>query len=87
MSRQFLFGLAALGSAASWALGTVLWRKIGEDISAYSMNLGKGVIGCLYLALVFLVIGLEPISIRDFFFLGISGLLGITLGDTFFFSR
>jgi drug/metabolite transporter (DMT)-like permease len=80
-----VFGLVALASAASWALGTVLWRKIGEEISPYSMNLGKGVIGCLYLALVFLVIGIEPISMQDFLILGASGILGITLGDTFFF--
>ncbi len=49
------------------------------------MNLGKGVIGSLYLAVVFLVIGIEPISMQDFLFLGLSGILGITLGDTFFF--
>ncbi len=49
------------------------------------MNLGKGVIGCLYLALVFLVTGIEPVSVQDFLLLGVSGILGITLGDTFFF--
>lgn len=85
LAHQLFFGIVALISAASWALGTVLWRKIGEEISPFSMNLGKGVIGCLYLALVFLVIGIEPISIQDFLFLGVSGILGITLGDTFFF--
>lgn len=85
MAHQIFFGIVALASAASWALGTVLWRKIGENISPYSMNLGKGVIGCLYLLLVFSVIGIEPISMQDFLFLGVSGILGITLGDTFFF--
>ena len=85
MDRHFVYGLVALASAASWALGTVLWRKIGEEISPFSMNLGKGVIGSLYLAATFLVIRLEPMSMNDFVYLGISGLLGITLGDTFFF--
>jgi len=75
----------ALASAASWALGTVLWRKIGEEISPFSMNLGKGVIGSLYLAAAFVVIRVEPMSLHDFLYLGMSGLLGITLGDTFFF--
>lgn len=85
MGHQLIFGIFALISAASWAFGTVLWRKVGEEISPFSMNLSKGIIGSLYLAVVFLVIGIEPISMRDFLFLGISGLLGIALGDTFFF--
>lgn len=85
MGHQIFFGIVALTSAASWAFGTVLWRKIGEEISPVSMNFSKGIIGSFYLALVFLIIGIEPISMRDFLFLGISGLLGITLGDTFFF--
>lgn len=85
MDHRFVFGLVALASAASWALCTVLWRKIGEEISPFSMNLSKGIIGSVYLAAAFLVIPLAPMSVHDFFYLGISGLLGITLGDTFFF--
>ena len=85
LGHHIIFGIAALASAASWAFCAVLWRKLGEDISPLSMNLSKGIIGSLYLSVVLLVIGIEPVSTRDFFFLGISGLLGITLGDTFFF--
>jgi hypothetical protein len=29
--RHLVFGLVALASSASWALGTVLWRKIGRS--------------------------------------------------------
>lgn len=85
MHYQSLFGIAALASAASWALGSVLWRKIGDEISPYSMNLSKGIIGIFYLAIALLVIGIEPITSRDFIYLGLSGFFGITLGDTFFF--
>jgi len=82
----YLWGsIAALVSAASWALGGVLWHKIGEEISPFSMNLCKGVIGCLYIIMVLLVIGIEPITMRAFLYLGVSGLIGITFGDTFFF--
>jgi len=84
-NQQIFYGLAALVSAASWALGGVLWRKIGEEISPFSINLSKGIIGGLYLIIALLVIGVEPVNLRAFLFLGISGLLGITLGDTFFF--
>jgi drug/metabolite transporter (DMT)-like permease len=77
--------MVALASAASWALGAVLWRIVGEELSPFSMNLSRGIIGSLYLASVCLLVGLEPMSMRDFAYLGVSGLLGITLGDTFFF--
>lgn len=75
----------ALVSAAFWALGGILWRKIGEEISPFSMNLSKGIIGSLYLAVVLLVMGIEPVSMRAFLFLGLSGLIGIAIGDTLFF--
>lgn len=85
MNHEFIFYAIALISAASWAFGAILWRKIGEEISPFSMNLSKGIIGSLYLAVVLLVIGIEPVNMRAFLFLGISGLLGIAIGDTFFF--
>ncbi len=85
MNQQIFFGIVALASSAAWAFGTILWRKIGDEISPFSINLSKGIIGSLYLAAVLLVIGIKPIDMRSFLFLGVSGLLGITLGDTFFF--
>ncbi|MDD5772428.1 MAG: DMT family transporter [bacterium] len=80
-----LGGLAALGSAVAWAFGSILFEKLGNDVSPLGMNLGKGIIGILYLGILLLLIGMEPINNRDFLFLALSGLLGIALGDTFFF--
>ncbi len=85
MGHQILFGIVALVSAASWALGDILWRKIGEEIPPFSMNLSKVIIGGLYLAVVLLIVGIGPVNMRAFLFLGISGLIGISIGDTFFF--
>ena len=82
---ETLGGLAALVSAAAWAFGSILFRRLGEAVSPLGMNLGKGIIGILYLGVMLLVFGIEPVTNRAFLFLGISGLLGITLGDTFFF--
>lgn len=72
-------------SASSWAIGAILWRKLGEQLSSCSMNLGKVVIGSLYLGIFLLFAGFEPISSRSMIFLGLSGILGIAIGDTFFF--
>ena len=49
------------------------------------MNLGKGAIGGGYLFVVLLFVGFEPMGLWDFLLLGFSGLIGIALGDTFFF--
>lgn len=76
---------AALGSAFFWALGTILFRKLGEKISPLGMNLAKSFLGTLYLGIIFIFIRFSPINFNDFLLLGFSGLLGIALGDTFFF--
>ncbi len=77
---------AALVSAASWALGSVLWRKVGTGLSAYSMNLVKGLIGSVYLAGALLLTSFEGVDGRAALFLGVSGVVGIAAGDTFFFA-
>lgn len=80
-----LGSLAALASAAAWAFGSILFRRLGDAVSPLGMNLGKCIIGMLYLGVILLVFGIEPITNRTFLLLGISGLLGIAFGDTFFF--
>jgi len=50
------------------------------------MNLTKCLIGLLYLGALLLGFGLEPVGRRDFLLLGASGLLGIAVGDSFFFN-
>ncbi len=86
MSTLALIGIAAsLGCAASWAVGSILFRKIGDDVSPLGMNLGKGLIGLVLLGLALAVVGVEPVDRRSLVYLGISGLVGIGLGDTFFF--
>ncbi len=77
--------LAALGSAIAWAFGSILFRRVGEEASPIGMNLGKCILGTFFLGTVLLIIGIEPIDIHTFLILGVSGLLGIALGDTFFF--
>lgn len=81
---MFYSGVSLL-SACSWAVGAILWRKLGEQLSSYSMNLSKVVIGSLFLGFILLFIGFEPVTARSMTFLGLSGVLGIAVGDTFFF--
>lgn len=80
-----LGGLSALASAFTWALGSILFRRIGDKVSPPGMNLGKNLIGVLYIGIILLLTGIKAMSNRDFLILGASGLLGIALGDTLFF--
>lgn len=78
--------LAAAGSGFSWALGSILYKRIGETVEAPGMNLTKSTLGALVLVLVLLVTGIEKMTLGSFLLLGFSGVLGIAVGDTFFFA-
>lgn len=77
--------LAALGSSASWAVGSILFKRIGTDLSSSAMTLAKGALSVVLLSLAVLVTGLQPVAPGPLLLLVISGVVGIGLGDTFFF--
>jgi drug/metabolite transporter (DMT)-like permease len=77
---------AALGSAASWALGAILFKRIGEKASPFGMTLAKGAAGCVLLGLAYFIAGFERISFNVMAMLFISGIIGIAVGDTLFFA-
>ncbi len=77
--------IAALGSGAAWALGSVLFRGLADHTSALGLNLAKGLLGLIYLGLALAFVGTVPMDGRSTFFLSLSGLIGIALGDTLFF--
>lgn len=79
--------LAALGSAASWSVGAVLFNRLGESLSSFAMTLVKGGLSVLLLGLLTLALGsYTEITTEAWWYLGLSGLLGIAISDTFFFS-
>ena len=88
MSTNFSGEFAALGAAFLWALSAVVYTHLGQKISPLVLNLSKGVIALIYIALTLILQG-------DFFpdntnginvvFLLVSGVIGIGLGDTFYF--
>jgi len=77
---------AALTSAASWALGSILFKKIGETVSPFGMTLSKGILGILLLGVAYAVNGFEFVSLNAAGMLFISGIIGIAIGDTLFFA-
>ncbi len=82
--RLFYCGVALL-SASSWALGSILWRRIGDELPSAAMNLARTSIGAAFLLAAAPAVVLGGIDGRTLALLSASGLLGIALGDTFFF--
>lgn len=79
--------IAALGSAASWSVGALLFNKLGESLSSFAMTLVKGGVSVLLLGLPALLLGgFSGMGAHEYYYLATSGLLGIALSDTFFFS-
>jgi drug/metabolite transporter (DMT)-like permease len=76
---------AALGSAASWAVGSILFKQIGEKLSPVAMTLAKGGVSVLFLGVALSFTGYSHLDWQALLLLTLSGLLGIALGDTFFF--
>ena len=78
--------IAALGSAASWAFATVVFDRLGKLIPAAGMTFFKGLFSLvLMIILIVCTGGFDFVSTHDFLFLALSGILGISIGDTLFF--
>jgi len=77
---------AGLGAAASWALGTVLFKGVGETVEPLVMTAAKTLFSVFALGAFLLVLGWQPISTASLGWLVLSGLLGVAAGDTLFFA-
>jgi drug/metabolite transporter (DMT)-like permease len=76
---------AALGSAASWALGSIMFKRLGDRLSPMTLTFAKGMVGVALLAVANGMASFEPVGARALALLALSGVLGIALGDMFFF--
>jgi drug/metabolite transporter (DMT)-like permease len=84
---QHVIGVfAALASAASWAVGTILFKGIGTEFSASAMTLIKSLLSMVLLAIGLIFVGWTRIPVSSLVFLILSGLIGIAAGDTCFFA-
>lgn len=88
--------LAALAAAACWATASLLYGK--TDLSALGMNLGKNVLATAILFVQLIVLsfihgsgtaesstGLFAANVDSWLWLSLSGVIGIVIGDTFYF--
>lgn len=78
--------IAALSTALCWAVAARMFRILGSNFSPLALNLWKGLAAIAILMVItqFFVPSI-PLSNQAIFWLLLSGVIGIGLGDTFFF--
>jgi len=77
--------IAALASAASWAVGAILLKPYAEQLPAMGLAFVKGTLGLFVLGTTILALGPHEIGWRTFWTLLFSGALGIGVADSLFF--
>jgi len=85
-SQHILGGIAALGSALLWAISAILFKKIGNKMQPIAMNFTKGIVAILCLIILVVPGDLLFLDKSSLMLLAISGIIGISLGDTFYFA-
>lgn len=80
--------VAALCAAFLWAVSSVIYGRLGQQIPPLTLNLLKGTIAIILLLLTLLLRGefLSAIAPVPLCLLLLSGILGIGVGDTAFFA-
>ncbi|RUO77680.1 DMT family transporter [Idiomarina seosinensis] len=86
MSPEVIGQLAALLAASFWAVATLLYHRAGSHFSPLQMNLLKGVVATPLLLIVSLLFGNSLLSSSGGWLLALSGIIGITIGDSCHFS-
>ncbi len=86
--EQYLGEIAALTAAFLWALSSVVYSLLGRKIPPLQLNFLKGIIAIALLFLTILWQGKISVnfSLLPIVLLALSGIVGIGLGDTAYFS-
>jgi len=83
-----LGSILSLLSAFFWASAVILFKKSGEVFSPISLNIYKSFVALILVSLTMVILNIpffpdKPIN--DWLLLAVSGFIGITLADLFFF--
>ena len=75
-------------AALLWAVAVVLYKKSGETLSPIALNLFKCTVALTLLGPTLVIFNIDffpNYAPREWIIFGVSGFMGITLADTFFF--
>lgn len=85
---NFIGELAALSAALLWAISSVVYSRLGLKIPPLQLNLYKGIIAIAFILITLSIQGtaFTNLSASTIALLSLSGVIGIGLGDTAYFS-
>jgi drug/metabolite transporter (DMT)-like permease len=78
----------ALLTAIIWASAVILFKKSGETFHPLGLNIFKNLLAAILFVPTMWLLGerlIRPVPLQEYVLLMFSGMLGIGLGDTFFF--
>ncbi len=79
----------SLASALFWAIAVVLYKRGGESMGPFTLNLVKNVIAVILLTptlLIFSSASPPPLSTEQWWICIVSGIIGLALADTLYFA-
>jgi drug/metabolite transporter (DMT)-like permease len=87
VQTEFQGEVAALSAAIIWAVASVIYTGIGRQLSPLVLNLVKGLIAIGFILLTLVLRGQPLVSGTPgtLILLGLSGVIGIGIGDTAYF--
>ena len=78
--------LAALLTALLWSATSLLFSEAANRIGSLQLNINRLIFATLLLASTIILFGIDyRLSQDQFFYLGLSGIIGLVIGDSFLF--
>lgn len=77
----------SIACAAVWALAVVLFRRSGETLPAFELNLFKNALGTLLMTITVFALGQDAFpafTVREWVIVLASGVIGIAVADTWY---
>ena len=82
----FLGELSALLTAMLWTGSAMLFGAATSRMGSMEVNIGRLILALYYLVLTILLFGLDVrLASAQYVYLGVSGIIGLSLGDSFLF--
>lgn len=82
----FVGEFSALLTAALWSISALVFASATQRLGPFTVNITRLILAAGYLVVAILALRLNiNLSSSQFLYLGISGFIGLTLGDTFLF--
>lgn len=84
LNASLLGGIVALSAAFLWALASIWFSRLGKHLPVIQINLLKGILAIAILMVILILSGgtLAALPFQPMVILVISGIVGITIGDT-----